>query len=177
MSDFKKVLFGLMAVMVLSLICWRFTGGNAAPVTPELTVQFVGLTNDPVNSMSPVRVCVAQGTTGLCVLFRVMNPAANVSAQFDTTGIEVNQGHGWELVPVPGRWYGVAGGAWTPGYGCLCAVGWPPGVSTNVTWRLRLSVAHEPARGSWRQKINRLLHHEFFGLYDQQTITSSEVRQ
>ena len=146
-------------------------------MTPELTVQFVGFTNDPVESMSPVRVCMSQGTTGLCALFRVTNPDANASAQFNTTGIEVNQGPGWESVPVPGPSYGVGGGSWTPGYGCLYAVGWPPGVSTNATWRLQVSVAHEPARGNWRGRINRLLHHEFFGLYDKQTITSSEVRQ
>jgi hypothetical protein len=184
MNDSKKALLAGIAVMALLTVIWWFTGnktisGGSEP--PELSVDFVGFTNNPVETMTPVRVCVAQGTTGFCALFRVTNHDSTHFAKFDTAGLEVNNGHGWEPSPSPGPLFGVGGDRWQPGYGCLCAVGWPPGVSTNAAWRLQISVAHEliswdKTRWGIRDRINWLLHREVFGLYDQQTITSSEVR-
>lgn len=181
MTDSKKVALAVIAIMALSLVVWRLTGtGNnttGGSGSPELRVDFVGFTNNPVATMTPVRVCLTRGTTGFCALFRVTNPDSTRFARFNTTGLEVNNGHGWEPAPFPGPGFGMGGGKWSPGYGCLFAVGWPPVVSTNAAWRLQLSVAHEPTPRGIRERINFLLGREIFGFNDKQTVTSPEVRQ
>jgi hypothetical protein len=143
------------------------------PTTPDLSVIFVGLTNGPVRQMTPTSIEVASSATGLCALFWVTNVGTRADLRFRTTSIEQRTRQGWERFVVSKAWSGVGGSLWTPGYGCLFAIAWPPGMSTNATWRLQLSCQREPT--GLRGRINDELGWEAFHAGQDRFISSSAV--
>ena len=101
-----------------------------------LSLLFVGLTNNPVSQFRPYRIAVAGNPSGLCALFQLKNTGFLRAIGFETSGLEVLTEDGWEQFSPTGAWQGIVGDTWFPGSGCLFAVGWPPGLSTNASWRL-----------------------------------------
>ncbi|WP_150107626.1 hypothetical protein [Pedosphaera parvula] len=136
----------------------------------DLSVVFVGFTNNPTGTFRPIRVIIPPtGATGLCALFRVGNVGSNRFIAFETIAGEQKTERGWEPFQVSG----VGGSVWTPGYSCLYAVPWPTGVPTNATWRLQLRWNREASR--WGKAINLKLRRELFHDSKYYHATSSEV--
>ena len=167
--------FFVILILLLLSYKWWFTANSVVPSKSNLSVVFVGFTNNPQHTMQPVRVEVVQGATGFCALFRVTNIGTNNHIRFNTSSVESNDGRGWaDFAPIR-SWAGVGGSVWSPGYSCLYAVAWPPGLPTNTAWRLKLSVAREPS--GLREYVNRKLGREVFGPYGGHAMVSSEVSQ
>jgi hypothetical protein len=125
--------------------------------------------------MKPTRVEVCLGATGLCALFGVTNIAPKEFIWFKASVVEQRTETGWQPFVPNGAWSGVEGSVWQPGYGCLYAVGWPPGLSTNATWRLRVAYGREPSLLG--TLINQKLGWEIFKRGRQEsTVISSEVK-
>lgn len=167
---------GLVALFLLAVAYFFWTrerGGSAQ----KLAVMFVGITNNPVAQMTPNRVAVCRGANGLCALFSVTNIGRSGWIWFNTSFVEQKTETGWQRVKTDqGVWSGVEGGRWTPEYGCLFAVGWPSGVPTNATWRLRVRYGREPS-------LIGILVNDHLGRMvfrrgaEEQTIASSEAKQ
>jgi hypothetical protein len=166
------------AALVLLLVAYMLSSIIPAdPWTPKLSVMFVGMTNNPMRQMTPTRVEVTQGATGFCALFWVTNITAKQFVWFKTASIEQRTEAGWEpLVPSGGSWSGVEGSLWSPRYGCLIAVGWPPGLATNATWRLQVRYGRDPS--TFGLIVNQKTGREFFKSgKEEATIPSDEVTQ
>lgn len=165
------------AVLCLLLVVYLFWSGAGSGPPPKLSVVFLGMTNNPTRQMTPTRVEVCQGATGLCAIFRVVNTASNKFIWFKAASVEQKTETGWQpFVPNSGSWSGVEGSVWQPGYGCLYAVAWPPGLSTNASWRFRVPYGREPS--ALATIINQKLGREIFKSGRQEsTVTSSEVKQ
>src|SRR4051812_23927713 len=113
------LLFGLVALVP-----------KEAPPSGDLAVTFLGVTNNPVQSMKPIRLSMAQATTGLCAVFRVSNVTTNYYLNFNGEFIEMASDTGWKALPPSQRFCGLGGATWSPNYGCLLAVAWPSSVPT-----------------------------------------------
>ena len=141
----------ILALLVLSPLCIEaqrdpaqlefqpdFLGWNVAngidsgpaqvewrPLTTELSVEFVGMTNSPTPQTKPIRVVLTKDATGLCTLFFVRNISTKQFIWFETASVEQKTETGWkQFVPSGDSWTGVGGRLWPPGYGCLVAVAW-----------------------------------------------------
>jgi hypothetical protein len=167
----------LAAIVLLLAVYLLRTGASAGRPTAMLSVVFVGMTNNPTRQMTPTRIEVAQGATGDCALFWVTNVAAKQFIWFKTASIEQKTDAGWKpFVPSGGSWSGVEGSLWSPGYGCLMAVGWPPGLATNATWRLQVRYGRDPS--TIGIIINQKAGREFFSSgKEEATVPSSAVSQ
>lgn len=176
------IVFVTFLLLLVAYLFWM--GGQAGPTSPKLAVVFVGMTNNPASTMTPVRVAVCQGATGRCAMFTVSNTTTNQYLRFKTTSVELKTETGWQsFVLSSGSWSGVEGSVWSPRYGCLFAVGWPPGLPTNASWRLQVRYEREPTSLGviLNQKIGRQLFppgllqlHRGEG---ESTIQSSEVNE
>ena len=145
MPHSRRYLAAFAALLLLLAAYLFWSGVHAGPQTAKLSVLFIGMTNNPTAVMTPTRVEVCQGATGLCAMFWVTNIAAKQFIWFATASVEQKTETGWQpFVPSGGSWSGVEGSLWQPGYGCLYAVGWPPGLATNATWRLQVRYGREP---------------------------------
>jgi hypothetical protein len=111
----------------------------AGPPTTKLSVEFVGMTNNPTPQRKPIRLAVNGDAKGLCALFFVTNNSTTQAIWFDTVSIEQKTAAGWKPFVPSGSWTEVGTIQWEPRYGCLLAVAWPPGLATNATWRLQMS--------------------------------------
>jgi hypothetical protein len=171
-----RQIFTILAGLILILVALLFSAHGSAPPT-KLSVVFVGMTNNPARQMTPKRIELCQGATGLCAMFLVSNAAPKQSFWFKTDSIEQKTPTGWQpFVPSAGGWSGVEGSRWTPGYGCLYAVGWPPGLPTNATWRLQIGYGRDPS--ILQLVVNKKLGWELFRSGKKQSIIpSSEVIQ
>lgn len=170
-----RVFFVACALALLACLFW--CGLRKGSASPRLSVAFVGVTNNPAPLMSPSRISLAQGATGLCAMFEVANIGKHGWIWFDTTSVEQKTDTGWKRVETAGTpWSGVEGGRWTPGYDCLIAVGWPPGVATNSTWRLQVRYGPEPSVVGIvaNELVGRTL---FLRGEEEGTVASSEVKQ
>jgi hypothetical protein len=142
----KRYLALLAGVVMVLLILLISRPSHTGAQANKLAVVFVGMTNNPVRTLGPPRVEVCQRARGLCALFLVTNTAKNDILWFKTAFAEQKTGEGWKaLSPGTNRWYGMEGSLWTPGCACLIAVGWPPGLPTNSTWRLRVGYGRNPS--------------------------------
>jgi hypothetical protein len=164
-----------LVVLLLAFLLW--SGIYAGGPTPKPSVMFVGMTNNPTRQMTPTRVEVTEGATGLCALFRVTNIATKEHIWFRTALVEQKTEAGWKpFVPSGASWCGVGGSQWSPGYSCLIAVGWPPGLATNATWRLQLRYGRDPS--TLGTIVNQKTGWELFPSgKEESTIPSSEVNQ
>ena len=130
--------------LILAGFCQLFTlAGYAGPPTTKLSVEFVGMTNNPTPQRKPILLAVTTGATGLCALFSVTNNSTTQAIWFDTVSIEQRTAAGWKPFVPSGRWTEVGGLQWLPSHGCLLAVAWPPGLATNATWRLQMSYGRD----------------------------------
>jgi hypothetical protein len=127
--------------------------------------------------MTPTRIELCQGATGLCAMFRVANITSNQFIWFKTASVEQKTETGWRpFVPSKGSWSGIEGLLWRPGYACLVAVGWPPGLSTNASWRLQVSYGRDPS--TFGILVNQKLERDIFKSgREESTVSSSEVSQ
>jgi hypothetical protein len=146
-----------------------------APPKGDLTVTFLGMTNNPVRAVRPVRLELFQGATGLCAVFEVKSLATKSSIQYKQESIEKRTEAGWITSSHNPEHTGIAGMRWTPGYRSLYALAWPPDLPTNATWRVVLSVQRETE--GFRRWANERLRREIFKLptYGKHTIYSGEV--
>jgi len=163
----------IVMALLLTVIWWVLATSHPAN-PPRLSVVFVEFTNNPVHTMQPVRVEVPQGAKGLCALFQVSNADPN-QIQFDTLAVDTNNGSSWARFAPVTPWRGIEGSLWLGGYSCLYAVAWPPGLPTNIAWRLELSVAKELT--GLRADANELVGRKLFRPMGRVTTLSSEVRQ
>jgi hypothetical protein len=125
--------------------------------------------------MGPPRIEVCGGASGTCALFLVTNITRHQFLWFKTASLERKTETGWErFTPTNGAWSGPEGSLWAPGYGCFVAVGWPPGLPTNVCWRLQLSYGRDPSELGIL--INQKSGREFFhSRKSENTVLSSTV--
>jgi hypothetical protein len=172
MKQFIAISVAIIAgLTMLVVVC--SCGSGARTVAPS--VVFVGMTNNPTRQMTPTRIEVCQGATGMCALFWVTNFTANEWVWFKTVSVEQKTASGWQrFSPSSSLWMGIEGSLWGPGYGCLVAVGWPPGLSTNAVWRLELSYGRDTSSSA--TDINQNTDRSIFKSGSQEsTFTSSEV--
>jgi hypothetical protein len=163
----------LLLLLILALLLARLP--REAPPTGDLAVTFLGVTNNPIRSFTPVRLEMLQGTTGLCAIFRIANVTSNYFLEFEGAGVERLSAEKGGTNSFSQRYSGTLGSRWTPGYSCLYAFSWPPEVPTNENWRLVLTVQREP--GGIRRHINDYMQRDVFTLrpYAQHTIRSTQV--
>ncbi len=141
----KYVAFAAVLVIV-SLLFLISPHSRTGTTQKKLAVIFIGLTNSPTRTMGPPRVEVCPGATGLCALFLVTNTTSKEFLWFKTPFAEQKSEGEWkQLSHDANTWAGVQGSLWGPGYGCLMAVGWPPGLPTNSTWRLLVEYGPDPS--------------------------------
>ena len=162
-------------LLLLALVLW--SSSRPVPVVPSLSVSFAGITNSPARQMKPTRIELCKGATGLCAMFSVRNVSPNRGIWFETASIEQKTAMGWQtFLPNGTSWSGVNGGRWSPGYGCFFAVGWPPGLPTNATWRLRVSYGREPS--TFGMVVNKKTGLEIFRRgREEAEVSSEEVSQ
>jgi hypothetical protein len=160
-------------VLLVSVCLWRSSTRAQAAAKADLSVVFLYLTNNPKAALNPVRIAVPQNVAGLCALFRVTSICSNTPILYDTLFVEKREGHRWTKFAPPGPSTRMAGLDWMPGYSCLVALSWPPGLPTNTSWRLQLTVAREPP--GFAEYINRRLHRELFRPRGRHSVASSEV--
>ncbi len=144
----------------------------------DLSVVLIGFTNNPVSMPPPTRFTVSGSGVGLHALFGVTNTSTNNYVRFQTIAVEWYEGGAWkEFDPLlegwpSHQWRGIKGWLWWPGFGSVYAVAWP-GISTNSSWRLRLSVATDPTR--FQQMVNSMIGLEIFRPHDAMILTGPEV--
>jgi hypothetical protein len=190
MTRTQKIAVGLIPLLVLaSVFVWKSL--HPPPLVTPLSVTFTGWVTNPTPRMFPLpRIVVCQGATGVCAAFWVTNSGSpNETLWFDTHRIEQKKDGQWlpfsdsasfnvtwvsnAIVPIP-RWRGVEGRAWFGNYGCFFVVGHPPGLPTNVPWRLKLHCGQD-------RSVGQLVVEENLGreVFDRKTeynvILSSEV--
>ena|SRR5579872_3430583 len=173
-SDKKYIAAVAVASLVLGA-CWFWSWQRPSLQPQKLAVLFAGMTNNVTRTMGPPRVEVCGGASGACALFLVTNLTLHQFLWFKTASVERKTELGWErFTPTNRSWFGPEGSLWTPGYGCFIAVGWPPGLPTNVCWRLQLSYGKDPSALGLliNQKSGRELFHSSKA---ENTIPSSEV--
>src|SRR5262245_6632769 len=151
-------IFVLLVILAPGL-AWLIVG-RLMVNAPNISVVFVGFTNNPVHTMQPVRVEIPQGAKGLCALFQVTNVSRKI-VRFDTVGVEINDGHGWTRFAPGAFWRGVEGSMWSPNYSCLYAVACPAGLPTQAVWRIQVSVAEETRNA--RAYVNGVPGRQVFG--------------
>lgn len=169
-----KLLLGL-GILLASILLWINVSTRAKP--DKMSVILVGLTNNPSRQSTPVRIEASPGATGLCALFWVTNNTSDQTFWFRTSFAEQKTPSGWQRVPSNSNmpWYGVGGSIWSPNSGCYYAVGWPPGLATNSTWRLRVSYGREPSELG--NRINQIIGRQIFrSAKEEGTFPSSEVK-
>jgi hypothetical protein len=165
------ILIGVLGV-VAGLLIWLSGANRPRPIS----VGFVSLTNNPVATLASAkpRLAMAQGATNLCAVFWFTNAHA-ASVWFKTDCAEQKIGGKWvECARPSSQWNGVEGGLWRKGSGCLYAVGWPPGLPTNATWRLKVRYGNDLSvfKIIMNQKFGAVFHSsESFGIFP-----SGEVR-
>lgn len=163
--------FSLLALIVIVCLLMPQEGPKG-----DLAVIFLGVTNNPVRSLRPVRLEMFQGTTGLCAVFDVKSLATNRFIQFEQEAIERREGREWKTSSRTAKHSGgISGMRWTPGYKCLYALPWPAELSTNAAWRAVLSVQRET--GGFRLWVNNRTRRDIFKLptFGKHTVYSSEV--
>ena len=141
MSQIRLIVSGCVLVALVICLSW-FAGTRNLP---SVSVQFVGLANNPVGQPppSPSRLELCRGATNLCALFWFTNTDVE-SVWFETECAEQKAAGKWVRCAQPSaNWSGVEGSSWAKSSGCMYAVGWPPGLSTNATWRLRVRYGNE----------------------------------
>jgi len=175
----------IFAAFVLLVVVYLFLRSlHTGPASPKLSVVFIGMTNNPKRTMTPIRVAICGGATGLCAMLMVSNTSTDQNLWFKTTSVEQQTETGWQpFIPSNSSWFGVEGGDWSPRYGCLVAVGWPPGLATNASWRLQVRYGREQSSLGiiLNQKIGRKLFPPglipFHRGKEESTVQSSEVKQ
>lgn len=173
MANWQKnaVTASASALLLLALVLWG--SSRPVPAATSLSIGFVGMTNGPARQMKPTRIVVCEGATGLCAMFSVRVVSSNRWIWFKTASIEQKTPTGWQtFLPNGTPWSGVEGGLWSPGSGCLYAVGWPPGLPTNATWRLRVSYGREPS--TLGRRVNRKIGLAIFRSGREEAVISTE---
>lgn len=172
----RALRYAIGFLQLLLILAFLLAGlPKEAPPTGDLAVTFLGITNNPVPSLRPVRLAMVGGTTGLCAIFRVQNLTSNLYLAFEGQSLQILGEGKWVDVGAPTRMCGLGGSRWSPSYSCLIAVAWPPRIPTNALWRMVVDVKREP--GGIRRRINDYMQREFFTLqpYAKHTIRSTEV--
>ena len=155
--------------------CWCWSRQRPSPQPQKLAMLFAGMTNNVVRTMGPPRIEVCGRGSGPCALFVVTNLTRQHFLWFKTASVERKTAVGWErFTPTDPSWFGPVGSLWMPGYGCFIAVGWPPGLPTNASWRLQVSYGKDPS--ALGRLINDKAGVEFFhSSKAEDIILSSEV--
>jgi hypothetical protein len=167
----------LTACLYVSFALFLLRLPHNVMVRNKLSVLFVGMTNNPIRTMGPPRVEVCGGAAGYCALFLVTNTSPKQCLWFKTGFVEQKTAGGWKRLALgTNAWSGIAGSLWTPAYGCLVAVGWPPGLPSNACWRLGMDYGAEPS-GLARLVNARLGWDLFHSGKKENALYSSEVSQ
>jgi hypothetical protein len=160
----------LLAVAVLSACVWLVYRANPSSSAGDVSIVFLGLTNDPGSSVVTKRLFVAGNGSGLHALFAVTNISAGRYVRFGIAAVETQGREGWRAVG-PASDQPALGNGFARGYGWHYAIPWPAGLGTDQRWRLRLWVLREP------RLLSLKLRHQGFGLrpYGRHTVTSPVV--
>ena len=161
----------LLAALVLLACIWLFHSVKSTPATADLSVVFMGLTNDPGRSVYP-RLSVVSDGRGLHALMAVTNVSQSQYLQFGISAVETQDGSGWSSQGSP-VFAPALGYMWSPGHGGLYAVPWPAGLATDTPWRLRLWVMREPK--PILALVNDRLKRVLFRPHGRHTLISSVV--
>ncbi len=160
----------LLGALVLLACVWLLSTRSSSQ-RGDLSVEFRGLTNDPGASVFR-RLSVVGDGRGLYALFAVTNISQKGYVQFGISGVERQSNDTWTAheseVFKP-----ALGFTWSPGFGAFYAIPWPPGLTTDRPWRLRLWVMREPK--PILRLVNQRLGRELFRPYWRHTVTSSVV--
>jgi hypothetical protein len=175
MTRSLKNILGLAAILLALSFYWSVA--NLRPSVPpqKLSALFIGMTNNATRTMGPPRIEVSGGASGAFALFLVTNTTRHDFLWFKTAAVEQKTPAGWQpFMPTGLAWSGPQGNLWSPGYGCLFGVDWPPGLPTNACWRLQLTYGRDP--GALGILINQKSGREFFHSGKaENTIPSSEA--
>lgn len=169
----KVVLIFAVTLLFVTSIVWLIVPQQKGPM---LSVTLAGFTNNPVRGVTPAgrRIEVCYGAAGTCALFEVRNVTSNQFLWFKTASLERKTEKGWERVDsIEGVWSGVEGNLWSPGYACLYAVGWPPGLPTNATWRLQVRHGKDPSLLA--RLINQKIGRDIFRSGKQKAVVASDA--
>ena len=179
--------FVVLVSVVLVYLVWT---ALPTPVPKKLSVEFIGMTNITTGQASlqvtwttntttgqtlPI-VVSGIGATGRCALFWVTNITAHYT-WFQTTSVEQKAETGWqECIPSRDSWCGVGGSGWPPRFGRVQAIGWPPGLPTNASWRLQVRYGPDPP--PWAISVNTKFHRVIFHSRDDEgsPVASSVVQ-
>ena len=167
----RTVVIGIgAAVLLVSVVMtfrYRATSGRS-----DLSFRFLGLTNNPVPQSKPYQLSVfGSSDDGTYALFRLKSLGRIRPIGFETLGVEQLTAEGWKPFSPTGPWRGMSGSVWFPGGGStLVAIGWPPGLSSNATWRLALRWRRELPIP--RKVIDQLSHWNLFH-YDEMRFEGS----
>ena len=171
----RRYLFILgFGLIVLLLVPFRTKSRTPIATKSDLSIMLVGFTNNP--TWPPLSF--AGSGKGLHALFAVTNTSTSEFIQFDTVAVEWFDGGAWkEFGPLlegwpTNLWRGISGSRWSPGHGCVQAVAWP-GISTNSSWRLRLSVSTDPTL--FKQVVNEKVGQEIFHPHGTVSVMGPEV--
>lgn len=109
----------------------------------DVSVLFLGLTNNPGRSIYPQFSVVSEGR-GLHALFAITNISKNHVVQFGISDIERQTNGNW-VVHETEFHKSALGMTWMPGNGACYAIPLPRELKTSaIQWRLRMWVLREP---------------------------------
>jgi hypothetical protein len=167
----RPIIVALLLIPASAFLVLMMTA-RTKPRPNDLSVVFVGLTNDPQKTMTPPRLAVISNGHGLHAVFAITNRSTDHYLQFGIDRIEKQVGDAWVEHPA-GQTSVALGMRWLPGYGCAYAIPWPPGLPAETPWRVNMWVKREP--GLHLGLVNQWLHREIFRPYGRHSSTSSVV--
>ncbi len=158
----------LLLAALVSLGYWS----RSAPRPIELTVSFVGLTNNPQIGTPGARLGRLGDGQGWHGLFAITNRSPSHYLQIGINRFDRQVGDGWvehgflaeKLILDP---------MCPPGDGFLYAIPWLPGLSTNTPWRMVLWAKREPPK--FLMWVNHRLGWGVFLANARQSVTSAVV--
>ena len=152
----RRTALTIAALLFISIALWIWTHRGPSDGLAPLSVTHLGLRMDPLTHVTGFTIN-GRGATGLCAMFAVTNVSKDSAIWFETVAIQQKTDNGWQRTPTdpyrtppnPNKpaWSGIdADGLWSPGYGCLFAVGWPPNLPTNAVWRIEIKCGRGPSK-------------------------------
>jgi hypothetical protein len=160
----------LLGAAVLFACVWLVYRAMTSPWTGDVSIGFLGLTNNPGGSVASRQLCVEGNGRGLHALFAVTNISPTRYVNFGIAAVETQDTEEWKPQgPVSDR--PELGNGFAPRDGWHYAIPWPAGLERDKSWRLRLWVTRQP------RLLSIKLRHHGFGLRPsgRHTVTSPVV--
>jgi hypothetical protein len=175
----RRTLLILAPLPLLVAALWLWSRAHRSHEITSLSITSLGLRMDPSTHVTGFTIA-GRGATGVCAMFAVTNIGKD-AIWFDTSTVELKTAVGWQrTTPNLTAWSGIESDGmnslWPPGKGCLYAVGWPPDISTNAVWRLRIQYGKAPSR--FAQALSDKFDLDFFTRRKaEQIISTAEIQR